>query len=62
MIRRVVPPETVRVETNLSRQLTDQLTVSARWRFIDNDSTAKVFDYDQHLVGVYLTVGIGRQL
>lgn len=50
------------VSTSLSRPLGEQVLVAARWRYIDNDSNADVFDYDQHVLGVYVTLGLGREL
>jgi len=46
-------------EVRLSRALGERLAATARYRYRDNRSTADVFDYDQHLVGLVLTVTLG---
>jgi tetratricopeptide (TPR) repeat protein len=50
------------VATSVSRPITELVSVAARWRYTDNDSNTDVFDYDQHVLGVYLTLGLGREL
>lgn len=47
------------VQVALSRPITDRLTGTLRWRFQDNDSNTRVFDYDRHVVGAYLTIAFG---
>lgn len=47
-------------EVRLSRPLTDRVSATARYRYRDHRSTADVFDYDQHVVGLVLTVTLGR--
>jgi tetratricopeptide (TPR) repeat protein len=54
--------EVYRVETRLTRELGEYLSLSTHYRYVDNQSNRDVFDYDQHIVGVTLTVGIGREL
>jgi hypothetical protein len=54
--------QTFVVETALSRPITRQVVVSARWRYVDNESNRKVFDYEQQVFGLYLDVSIGREL
>jgi tetratricopeptide (TPR) repeat protein len=51
-----------RVETSLSRSLGDRVSVTMRWRFVDNQSNTRVFDYQQHILGVYVDAGFGRDL
>jgi tetratricopeptide (TPR) repeat protein len=53
---------TTRVEVALARGFGDYLTVSAHYRFLDNHSNVDVFDYDQHVVGVNITVGLMKEL
>jgi tetratricopeptide (TPR) repeat protein len=48
-----------RFEFDLSRSFWERYTVSGRYRYVDNQSTADVYDYDRHVVGVYLQVGFG---
>ena len=50
------------METSLTRSLTERLSVSGSWRFIENRSNAEVFDYEQHVLGIHFTVGLGREL
>jgi tetratricopeptide (TPR) repeat protein len=50
------------VATSVSRPIGELFVVAARWRYIDNDSNTDVFDYDQHVLGVYVTLGLGREL
>jgi tetratricopeptide (TPR) repeat protein len=40
----------------LERPITDWLLVTARYRYVNNDSNTAVFDYDRHIVGGYVTV------
>ncbi|MGH0028735.1 MAG: hypothetical protein ACQGVC_03020, partial [Myxococcota bacterium] len=54
--------EMFEVETELSRPVTDVVSVSARWRYVDNDSNTKVFDYEHHVLGFYVHLGFGREL
>jgi tetratricopeptide (TPR) repeat protein len=54
--------EVYRVETSLTRSLGERISVTMRWRFVDNQSNTGVFDYQQHVVGVYVDAGIGREL
>ena len=51
-----------RVETSLTRSLGERVSVTMRWRYVDNQSNTRVFDYQQHVLGVYVDVGIGREL
>lgn len=45
----------VDVDVQLERPITRWLTASVRYNYLNNDSNVKVFDYDRHLVGGYLT-------
>jgi hypothetical protein len=47
------------VQALLERPITDYLKLSARYRYQRNDSNVKVFDYDRHIVGGYVTVSFG---
>ena len=44
----------------LERPLTDWLSASARYRYVNNDSNTRAFDYDEHVVGGYLTVYVSN--
>lgn len=46
----------------VARPVTDAVSVAARWRYTDHDSNTDVFDFDRHVLGVYVTVGLGREL
>jgi tetratricopeptide (TPR) repeat protein len=39
----------------LSRPITEWLTASARYRYVDQESNYAFYDYDRHIVGGYLT-------
>lgn len=43
------------VDVRLERPITERLTATLRYGYLDNDSNVAVFDYDRHLVGGYLT-------
>jgi tetratricopeptide (TPR) repeat protein len=43
----------------LERPITEHVELSARYRYQDNDSNVRVFDYDRHIVGGYVTVTFG---
>ncbi|HTY18123.1 MAG TPA: tetratricopeptide repeat protein [Myxococcota bacterium] len=45
----------VEVDTRLERQLTEHFSVTLRYDYLRNSSNVKVFDYDRHLVGAYVT-------
>ena len=38
----------------LSKSLTENLSVSAQYSYVDNRSNRKAYDYDRHIVGGYL--------
>lgn len=44
----------------LSRPVTDWMSIAAHWRWTDNDSNTRVFDYDRHVVGGSFTLTYGR--
>lgn len=45
----------VEVEVELERRLTDSLSASIRYAYLWNSSNVAVYDYDQNVVGAYLT-------
>lgn len=53
---------TARFEAGLARSFGDWVTLSAHYRFLDNHSNVDVFDYDQHVVGVSITLGLTEEL
>ena len=44
----------------LTRPITDWLSVSARYQYLNNDSNTEVFNYDRHIVGLFVTIGLLR--
>ena len=44
----------------LTRPITDWLSVSARYQYLNNDSNTDVFNYDRHIVGAFVTIGLLR--
>src|SRR4029453_8989946 len=54
--------KTTRVEVELARGFGEYVVVGAHWRYLDNNSTAKVFDYDQFVVGMSVTLNFTREL
>lgn len=44
----------------LTRPINEWLSVSARYQYLDNDSRVPVFDYDRHIVGAFVTIGLLR--
>jgi len=44
------------VEVGLERRITDWLSVSARYNYLDNDSNTDVYRYTRQIVGGYLTL------
>jgi len=44
----------------LTRPITDWLSVSARYQYLNNESNTKVFDYDRHIAGAFVTIGLVR--
>ena len=41
-------------------EISSSASLSARYSYIRNSSNADVFDYDRHIVGLYLNLWIGR--
>jgi Flp pilus assembly protein TadD len=44
----------------LERPITSWLSISGRYRYINNESNTKVFDYDRHIAGGYFTVYLAK--
>ena len=44
----------VNVEAEIEKNLTENLSVSARWSYLNNESNRRVYDYTRHIVGGYL--------
>lgn len=44
----------VRLEAEIEKGLTNNLSVSARWSYLENESNRRVYDYTRHIVGGYL--------
>jgi tetratricopeptide (TPR) repeat protein len=53
---------TTRFELGLSRSFGDHTSVSVTYRYLDNHSNVDVFDFDQNVVGVSITLGWSREL
>jgi Flp pilus assembly protein TadD len=49
------------VRTELERPIRENVKVSARYRYENDDSNVNVYNYDRHVVGAYLTVDWGRR-
>ena len=47
-------------QVELERMITEQLSASIRYAWIDNDSNVAVFDYDRDILGFYLTYRFNR--
>ncbi|MEN8161512.1 MAG: hypothetical protein ABFS41_15695, partial [Myxococcota bacterium] len=47
-------------EVELEKVLTENLSTSLRWSYINNNSNAGVFDYDREIVGIYVTYQLAR--
>lgn len=43
-------------EVRLERPITRRVTATLRWLFQDSDSNTRVFDYDRHIAGAYVTI------
>ena len=54
--------KTTHVEVELARGFGDYVVVGAHARYLDNHSTAKVFDYDQFVVGMSITLNFSKEL
>lgn len=44
----------------LTKPITNWLSVSARYQYLDNESNTSVFDYNRHIVGAFVTIGLLR--
>lgn len=44
----------------LTRPINDWMSVSARYQYLNSDSNTEVFDYDRHIVGAFVTIGLLR--
>ena len=44
----------------LERPITSWLSISGRYRYINDDSNTRVFDYDRHIAGGYVTVYLAK--
>ena len=44
----------VTFQADIEKDLTKNLSVSARWAYTDSDSNRRVYNYDRHIVGAYL--------
>ncbi len=44
----------VSVEAEIAKHLTENLSLSMRWSYLDNESNRRVYDYSRHIVGGYL--------
>jgi tetratricopeptide (TPR) repeat protein len=54
--------KTTRVEVALARAFGERVVVGAYWRYLDNQSTADVFDYDQYVAGMNFTLNFSKEL
>jgi tetratricopeptide (TPR) repeat protein len=52
--------ETLRVDLELARPLGERLALVGRWSWRHNLSTADVFEYRQHVLGIHLRLGLGE--
>jgi len=46
----------VNFTADLVKDLTQNLSISARWSYLDNESNRRVYDYTRHIVGGYVNV------
>jgi len=49
-----------RYALELEKYLTDTLSASVRWSYLENDSNVEVYDYDDEITGVYVTYRFKR--
>jgi len=47
------------VSATLGRNLTKNLSISATWRYDDNDSTSQTYTFDRHVVGLQVSAQFG---
>lgn len=43
-----------RFDVDLAREFSDRIEISARYQYTDNGSSTKAFDYERHIVGMYV--------
>ncbi len=46
----------VNFTAELEKDLTENLSISARWSYLDNESNRRVYDYTRNIVGAYVNV------
>ena len=46
----------VTFQAEVEKDLTEQLSISARWTYLNNESNRRVYDYTRHVVGGYVNV------
>lgn len=46
----------VSFSAELAKSLTEDLSISTRWSYLDNESNRRVYDYTRHIVGAYVNV------
>lgn len=49
-----------RVGASIARAVSEHLKLALSWRYTNNDSNVRVFDYDRHVVGLHLTGSLGQ--
>ncbi len=47
------------VGATVDHYITDRLVLSTRYRYVNESSNTDVYDYDQHVIGGYLTFELG---
>lgn len=48
------------VAVAVRRQLGERVSLALRWSFRSNGSNTRVFDYDRHIAGAFVTLALGR--
>ena len=46
----------VSFSAELAKSISENLSVSTRWSYLDNESNRRVYDYTRHIVGAYVNV------
>jgi hypothetical protein len=44
----------------LTKPINEWLSVSARYQYLNNDSNTQLFNYDRHIAGAFVTIGLIR--
>jgi len=44
----------------LTKPINEWLSVSARYQYLNNDSSTQLFNYDRHIAGAFVTIGLIR--